>query len=51
MFPEIVITAVIAFSAIYILYRNIKKKSSGGCSCGSCSSNCPIYEDKNKDSV
>ncbi|MEW9096252.1 MAG: FeoB-associated Cys-rich membrane protein [Clostridiaceae bacterium] len=43
---QIVITAVIALSAIYILYKNIKKKSSGGCSCGSCSSHCPSYKDE-----
>ncbi|WML37846.1 FeoB-associated Cys-rich membrane protein [Clostridium sp. OS1-26] len=35
---EIIITGVIAVVAIYILHKNIKKKSSGSCGCGNCSS-------------
>lgn len=35
---EIVVTGVIGIAAIYILYKNIKKKSSGGCGCGNCNS-------------
>ncbi|MBE6044404.1 MULTISPECIES: FeoB-associated Cys-rich membrane protein [Clostridium] len=44
---EIIITAAIAGFAIYILVKNVKKKASGeGCNCGSCSSHCPVYKDK-----
>ncbi|AYE33315.1 FeoB-associated Cys-rich membrane protein [Clostridium septicum] len=45
---EIVITvAIIGFSA-YIIYKNVRKSSKGGCNCGNCSSHCPMYNDKNK---
>lgn len=47
MIIEILITALIAIFAVYILGKNIKKKASGGgCDCGSCSSHCPSYKDK-----
>ncbi|QGU95778.1 FeoB-associated Cys-rich membrane protein [Clostridium bovifaecis] len=47
MIGEILITAVIAGFAIYVLVKNAKKKASGGgCDCGSCSSHCPVYKDK-----
>jgi ferrous iron transport protein B len=47
MFMEITITIIIFALAAVILYRNIKKKASGKCdcgSCGSCSSHCPNYK-------
>lgn len=44
MVVQIIITGIIAFAAVYILYKNIKKKSSGGCHCDSCSSHCPSYK-------
>lgn len=44
---EIFITVLIAFLAIFILARSTKKKiKGGGCDCGSCSSHCPVYEEK-----
>ncbi len=47
MLIEILIAGILVASASYILYKNIKKKSSGGCDCGSCSSHCSHYK-KNK---
>ncbi len=47
---EVIITLVIVAAAAYILIKNLKGKKSGGCNCGSCSSKCPIYKDKKKDS-
>jgi hypothetical protein len=47
---EIIIAAVLLFIAIYILYKNIKKKASGKCPGCSDSSRCPfcsMYADKN----
>ncbi|MBC2580142.1 FeoB-associated Cys-rich membrane protein [Clostridium sp. DJ247] len=41
---EITITAVIVLSAVYIFYKNLKKKASGKCDCGSCSSHCNDYQ-------
>lgn len=34
---EILVAAIIAVSAIYILYNKFKNKASGGCGCGGCS--------------
>lgn len=45
---EKIIAGIIVIVAIYFLYKNFKKKSSGQCNCGSCSSHCPLYEDKKK---
>lgn len=39
---EILITIIIAILAIFILFKNLKKKSKG-CNCGSCTSKCPNY--------
>ncbi|MCT8977672.1 FeoB-associated Cys-rich membrane protein [Clostridium sp. CX1] len=44
MSVEIIITSIIVVSAAYILYKNVKKKASGDCSCGSCTSHCPRYK-------
>ena len=41
---QIIVTGVIALSAVYILYKSMKKKSTGGCDCGSCSAHCPSYK-------
>lgn len=48
---EFLFGAIIIGCAGYILFKNLRKKSSGngGCSCGSCSSHCPEYKDKDKD--
>lgn len=35
---EVAITLVIIVAAVFIIYKNIKQKSSGSCSCGNCSS-------------
>ncbi|AYD40378.1 FeoB-associated Cys-rich membrane protein [Clostridium fermenticellae] len=43
---EILITIILAVSAIYILYKNLKKQASGkcDCNCGCCSSKCKNYK-------
>ncbi|EET86012.1 conserved hypothetical protein [Clostridium carboxidivorans P7] len=46
MLIEILVTVVLVAFAARILYKNIKKKSSGGCDCGSCSSHCAHYNKK-----
>ncbi|MBP1888857.1 ferrous iron transport protein B [Clostridium moniliforme] len=38
---EIIITAGIVILAAFIIYKNVKKSSSGQCNCGSCNKNCP----------
>lgn len=44
MLIEILVTIILAAFAAHILYKNIKKKASGGCDCGSCSSHCAHYK-------
>lgn len=46
---EILITIGIVILAAFIIYKNIKKSSKGECNCGSCSSKCPKFDEKNKD--
>lgn len=41
---EILVTAVIIVIAFRILYKSIKRKASGQCECGSCSTPCPKYK-------
>jgi ferrous iron transport protein B len=41
---EFTIASLIVIAAIYILYKNIKQKSSGKCNCGSCTSHCSKYK-------
>lgn len=43
---EIFITIAIAAFAVVILVKSAKKKASGQCDCGSCSSQCPMYKNK-----
>jgi hypothetical protein len=43
MWLEILVTIFLVAIATFILYKNIKKKASGGCDCGSCASRCPKY--------
>lgn len=43
---EILIASLIGLGAIFILYRSAKRKAQGKCECGSCSSHCPMYDDK-----
>lgn len=45
---EIIVTVLIVFAAGFMLYRSIKKKASGECECGSCSSHCPKYKKEEK---
>ncbi|ADK15227.1 MULTISPECIES: FeoB-associated Cys-rich membrane protein [Clostridium] len=41
---EIIVTTIIAVTALYILYKNIKNKAKGKCDCGSCAgSKCPYH--------
>ena len=49
MWLEILITIILVASAAFILFKNIKKKASGKCDCGSCSSRCPNYDKEHKD--
>lgn len=44
MFLQVIITVGIIAFAIYLLAKNIKKKASGQCDCGSCSSHCSNYK-------
>lgn len=44
---EIIITSLIVIFAVVIFYKNIKKKATGKCDCGSCSSHCPHYKKDN----
>jgi len=46
MYLEILVTVMIFAAAGFIMYKNIKKKASGKCDCGSCSSHCPNYKKK-----
>ncbi|MDV3428566.1 MAG: FeoB-associated Cys-rich membrane protein [Bacillota bacterium] len=43
---ELIITVLIILLSVYIIYKNIRNKSKGKCSCGSCSSHCPYYKEK-----
>lgn len=43
---EILITILLVGAAGYFIFNNIKKKTSGQCDCGSCTSKCPKYEEK-----
>lgn len=43
---EILITLIIVAVAAYIIFRTVRKSSKGGCNCGSCSSSCPMNEEK-----
>ncbi len=43
---EILIATLLVMAAIFILYRSAKRKAQGKCECGSCSSHCPMYENK-----
>lgn len=45
---EIIIAGAIACVAVYIFVKSIRKKSTSGCDCGSCSSKCPSYKDTKK---
>lgn len=46
---EFLITAIIILAVVLILYKNIKNSSQGQCNCGSCSSKCPKFENKEKE--
>ena len=48
MWLEIIITLILVVSAGFMLYKNIKKKASGNCNCGSCSTHCPSYDKNHK---
>jgi heterodisulfide reductase subunit C len=43
---EILITLIIVALAAYIIFKTVRKSSKGSCSCGSCSSSCPMNKDK-----
>lgn len=48
MWFEILITLILVAVSAFILYKNIKKKASGNCDCGSCSTHCPNYDKEHK---
>lgn len=48
---EIFITILIAALSAFILVKSAKKKISGGCDCGSCSSHCPIYKEQEEENT
>ncbi|MDI3311506.1 MAG: FeoB-associated Cys-rich membrane protein [Thermoanaerobacterium sp.] len=43
MIIEVIVTVAIVATAVFILYKNLKKSTSGQCNCGSCSSSCPKF--------
>ncbi|MFA7572953.1 MAG: FeoB-associated Cys-rich membrane protein [Lutispora sp.] len=43
---EVIITIGIVLLAVFIFYRSAKKKTTGDCDCGSCTSHCPLYEER-----
>ncbi|WP_212904993.1 FeoB-associated Cys-rich membrane protein [Clostridium polyendosporum] len=43
---EIIVTIAIVGLAAFFLIRGFIKSSKGDCSCGSCSSHCPKYDEK-----
>lgn len=47
---EILITIGIVALAAFIFFRSAKKKTKGDCGCGNCSSQCPLYEERKKNS-
>lgn len=48
---EIIIAIVIILLAIYILAKNIKKKTSGQCDCSSCPTGCSCSSKKGKEQM
>ncbi|MCY6355057.1 FeoB-associated Cys-rich membrane protein [Clostridium sp. ZS2-4] len=46
---EIFITILIVALSAFILIRSAKKKISGKCDCGSCSSHCPMYKESKEE--
>lgn len=42
---EILVTGGILIASVVILVKQIKKKGSGECNCGSCASKCPNYKE------
>ncbi|EPY6472417.1 FeoB-associated Cys-rich membrane protein [Clostridium sporogenes] len=46
---EIIIAIVIILLAIYILAKNIKKKTSGQCDCSSCPTGCSCSNKEEKE--
>lgn len=42
---EIFITILLVALSAFILVRSAKKKISGKCDCGNCSSHCSMYEE------
>lgn len=43
---EIVITLGILGLSLYIVVNKFKKASKGDCSCASCDTGCPVYDEK-----
>jgi ferrous iron transport protein B len=48
MATEIIIAVGIIAAAGFILFKDLKKSTSGKCNCGSCSSSCPKYKNISK---
>ncbi|MDN5317932.1 MAG: hypothetical protein PWR08_2057 [Thermoanaerobacterium sp.] len=43
MIIEVIVTVAMVAAAVFMLYKNLKKSTSGQCNCGSCSSSCPKF--------
>lgn len=43
---EIVITLGILGLSLYIMVNKFRKTGKGDCSCSSCDTGCPVYDDK-----
>ncbi|MGL5414058.1 MAG: FeoB-associated Cys-rich membrane protein [Clostridium sp.] len=48
---EIIITGLIVIVAAFIIYKNVKKSSKGGCNCGDCHKSCPSRKVENKNNI
>ncbi len=46
---EVIVTILIVIAAVFIIYKNLKKKSKG-CNCACCTSKCPSYSSKTNNS-
>ena len=49
MVIEIIATIGIVALALFILIKNLKKKTSGKCDCSCCTSKCARYDENNID--
>ena len=48
---EIVITLGILGLSLYIMVNKFRKTGKGDCSCSSCDTGCPVYDDKKDNKI